>query len=112
MISTYNFVFVDFSTHSFVFVSEADKHLCNSNLKLFVDDGGIEDDDDNADDEDYYYDKLWRMTIIFMTIITMMGIAPLPWSAQHQGQEPTHYEAMPEKVNIETIFPALKTYAT
>ena len=51
------------------------------------------------------------MTIIFMTIITMMGIAPLPWSVQHQGQEPTHYEAMPEKVNIETIFPTLKTYS-
>ena len=42
------------------------------------------------------------MTIIFMTIITMMGIAPLPWSVQHQGQEPTHYEAMPEKVNIQS----------
>ena len=78
-----------------------------------IDDGGIEDDDDNfADDEDNDNDKWWRMTITFMTIITIMGIVPLPWSVQHQGQEPTHYEAMPEKVNIETIFPTLKTYST
>ena len=58
LISTYNFCVVDFSSHSFVFVSEADKHLCNSNLKLFVDDGGIEDDEYNAADDYYYYDKL------------------------------------------------------
>ena len=55
-------------------------------------------------------DDEWQLYL--MTITTMMGIAPLPWSAQHQGQEPTHYEAMPEKVNIETIFPTLKTYST